>query len=119
MKKILVIDDDLTFQILFKRQVESKIKDAMTVPAHNRAEAKEIFKQNPNPALIVMDGCLESTTPDTISLVEEIRKTYKGPMIANSSDEVARHKLVQAGCSHYVPAKEKCFELVRLLFEKT
>jgi len=61
-------------------------------------EAEELFSANPDVNLIVMDACVPGDRPNTFSLVQKIRQTYTGPMIACSSLKEYRRLLIEAGC---------------------
>lgn len=98
MKKILIIDDDIIFQADWKASLEDK---ATVISAYNLEQAEKLFAQNPDCDIIAVDACLTSRgKPDTIPLVVEIRKNFKGRMIAISSNLEYNVSLVQAGCDH-------------------
>ncbi|KKQ34496.1 MAG: HD domain protein [Candidatus Nomurabacteria bacterium GW2011_GWB1_37_5] len=113
MKKILVIDDDKMVQLPFKRILGDKYN---VLQAYNLKEAAELFQNNPDVDLIVMDGCLSDKGLDTLPLIEEIRKTFKGTMIASSSRVDYRATMVEKGCS-YPMQKWEILEKIHQILE--
>ncbi len=97
-KKVLVVDDDDTFQSLCVEVFHGK--DVQVIGAISLKEAREAFALHPDVDLIFMDGCLPGEQLNTLPLVREFRKTYAGPMIASSGRKSYRELLMKEGCSH-------------------
>lgn len=97
MKTILIIED---FESEKKSYVKGFTKKEVTILwAYRLEQAEKLFEENPNPDIIVVDGCVDDhNTLDSIPLIQKIRKTYKGPMIAASSSDNYRKVMVKAGC---------------------
>jgi len=112
--KILIIEDNSFWQESYWHQLEDKIT---ILQAFTEEEAREIFRQNPDIALIVMDGCLQAQKNclDTLDLTEEIRKSFAGPMIAASGDQHFRCLLQDAGCNHQASKKLLPYKIKELL----
>ena len=110
--KILVIDDDPQFHMVFKQMIESAIPRPIVISAYNLTDAKTIYEKHRDVKVIIMDGCLDSAEPNTAPLVREIRKTYQGIIVANSSNEDGQKQLVEAGCRHASPSKKECAQFV-------
>ncbi|MEK7645673.1 MAG: hypothetical protein AAB374_00995 [Patescibacteria group bacterium] len=70
------------------------------VSAFSIEEAEEQFAANPDIVAIVMDACVPGDRPTTPSLVQKLRSTFTGPMIAASSMSDYRRRLLAAGCDH-------------------
>ncbi|MFZ3020349.1 MAG: response regulator [Minisyncoccia bacterium] len=100
-KKILLVDDaqivQMTLKALWNRQFGDEIQVISAVSAE---EALEQFALHSDIALIVMDAQLKkgSDGPDTLELVKELRRTFTGPIVANSMNERYNKALVDAGC---------------------
>ncbi|MFA6364784.1 MAG: hypothetical protein WCW78_00065 [Candidatus Paceibacterota bacterium] len=62
-------------------------------------EAEELFLEHPEIDIIAMSACISGHEPDTIQLVQKMRQSFKGPMIAMSSILVHRKTLCEAGCN--------------------
>lgn len=97
MKTILFIEDDPDFQDYYL----SRFKDStLVLQAETFNEAEQLFFSNPNIDIIVMDGCLNTMSIlNTLPLIGKIRETYKGFILASSSDEHYREAMVKAGCN--------------------
>ncbi len=112
LPKVLLVDDnkDLHTTIEMGLEGEADLLSALTLES-----ARELFTANPDIQIIVMDGCLNSApgavqTPETLPLIHEFRRTFRGPMIAASDFDSFREVMVLAGCDR------EC-EKVRLLKE--
>ncbi|MFA5870871.1 MAG: response regulator [Candidatus Paceibacterota bacterium] len=112
MKKVLIIEDKAVFQGLWEMELDGKVLlfQAISIP-----EAKNIFYQNPDLSVITMDACVPGDEPNTIPLVEEIRKTYSGPIIATSSDENFCEALIKAGCNYGISKENVAEEILKVL----
>lgn len=101
MKIFIVEDDDSDFGVM--KWVLSKDNPEI-VRAKSPEETRRLFQENhTNIDMIIMDGCLGSMhdKPDTLELVNEIRKSgYEGPIIAASSYEPYNDLIMKAGATH-------------------
>ena len=68
------------------------------ITAMTLKEAEKKFFDNPEIDIIVVDGCVPGRVLNTPPLVREIRKSFKGIMIAVSSVDEYRKDLLNAGC---------------------
>lgn len=93
--KILVIEDEEAFQRLFERVLGNQV---VYLEAQTTSAARELFEANPDLALIALDACLGTRYINTLELLKEIRKTFKGPIVAISGIEIYRTTLIEAGC---------------------
>lgn len=109
--KVLVVEDDEVWQEIFTEKLEDEVT---FLKAFTVKEAEELFAANPNIDVAVIDACVPGDRPTTPPLVRKIRETFTGPMIAVSSMDTYRDKLVEAGCSHQC-SKEKLPELLPAL----
>lgn len=85
------------------------------VMASNIEEADRKFHENPYFDLIIMDCCVPGDVVNTAGLVFEIRKTFSGPILANSSQLCNTKELMQAGASHQCDKLEVHREAVKIL----
>jgi CheY-like chemotaxis protein len=96
MARVLVVEDDDVWQ----RKIADMLSGHTVVSANTIEEAYEALK-GVSFDIILMDACVPGEKPNTMSLVTDIRGFgFTGPMVAISSIEVYRHKLVNAGCDH-------------------
>ncbi len=95
--RVLIVEDNRGVQNGYRALLEDRLE---VVSALTRKEALDAFKANPDFAAIVMDACLEGNKPDTFGLISIFRRTFKGPMIAASSEDKYCDQLVEAGCDH-------------------
>jgi CheY-like chemotaxis protein len=122
MKKVLLVDDMETCHNYLRANLEGH---AILLSAKTLQEGRDLFAENPDVAVIVMDGCVEVKStgaedeviePDTLDLVQEFRETFKGPMIALSQQ--FNEQLVEAGCDHEVSFKpEAPAKIIKILEE--
>ena len=93
--KILIVEDMPKWQRSYAKAL-GDVADVLS--AYSIQEAQDLFAQNRDVALIVMDACVPGDVPTTLPLVGRFRKHFKGPMIAASSLSDYRDRLVVAGC---------------------
>lgn len=97
LKKVIVVEDDIFFQEMFSRVLSNKVE---LLQAFTIKEAEKLFAENPDVSVIVMDACVPGSKPTTLPLVQKIRQTFSGPIIAASSLPEFRKELLIAGCNH-------------------
>lgn len=97
MKKILIIDDDIIWQEVWKRSLRKRVA---LLPALSIDEAEKIFGEHNDIDLIAVDACVPGDVINTKPLIRKFRETYKGPMIAISKSSLSRECLVSAGCNY-------------------
>ncbi|MBP6884275.1 MAG: hypothetical protein KBC17_00440 [Candidatus Pacebacteria bacterium] len=94
---ILIIEDFEDEKNSYVKNIpENKIK---VLWGYSLEKAQELFNTNPDIDVIIIDGCVNNFKElDTLPLIEKIRRTYKGPMIAASRSDTYRKRMVAAGC---------------------
>ncbi len=118
---VFVVDDD---RMLHKVLI-MKLGRGMTIlSAHTLGEARNLFATYPDIRLIVLDGCLlhsslQAKMPDTLPLVGEFRKTFRGPIIAASSNPDFRQMMMAAGCDHECDDKDQLPRVIGRLLEES
>ncbi len=95
MKKVLIVDDDPFWHRIYILYLKNKVE---IISAYSVEEATEKFRENPDISAVVMDACVPGSQVNTEPLVREMRKTFKGPMLATSSESENCHRLFFAGC---------------------
>ncbi|MDD5431231.1 MAG: response regulator [Candidatus Pacebacteria bacterium] len=85
--------------------------------AEDVAKARNIFGENPNISIILMDRDLKGGG-DTLVLTQEFLASRKVFIIAISNSEQGRKELVDAGCSCQC-SKDKIFNLLDLIQKNT
>jgi len=114
MLRVLLAEADRRVQFAWKYDLkETKIE---VIQAYTIKETLQRFAMNQDVALIVIAGFIPSVVLDSEPLVEAIRITYKGPMIAAHAIPAYREELVVAGCD-YQCHKLDVPKLVRDLLE--
>jgi len=101
--KVFIVEDSKEW-----REVWDKIlsKRVTLLLADTLQEAQNIFDREYDIALIAMDACVPGSIPTTPPLVQKIRKTFLGPIIAISSDPTYNKELILAGCDHECSKEE-------------
>lgn len=97
LPKVLIVEDENKRQDFYALALMGRVE---ILRAQDLRTAEELFQGHPDVSLIVMDACVPGDNPTTPPLVEKIRKTFQGPMIAASSDEYYREILMNYGCDH-------------------
>jgi len=110
--RVLIVEDDPVLQMLWEDDLGSKVEvlSALTIQ-----QAEELFANNPDVALVVMDACLYDSGIDTIPLVRKIRKTFHGPMISSSGNPKYQKLLREAGCDHSCKKREVPEKVLEIL----
>ena len=119
LPRVFVVDDD---RMLHKVLI-MKLGRGMTIlSAHTLGEARNLFAAYPDIRLIVLDGCLlrsslQAKMPDTLPLVGEFRKTFRGPIVAASSNPNFRQMMMGAGCDHECEDKDLLAQVIERLVD--
>lgn len=112
-KKVLVVEDKKFWHNIWRRQLEFvNSGGVILISAFSVKEAEKQFAANPDVAAIVMDACVPGDTPNTSALVQKIRETFKGPMIAISSCEDYQQVILKTGCDHF-SSKENLIQKIQ------
>ena len=112
LPKVLVVEDEFRHQRSWKDSLHGKVE---IMSAYTIEEAEGLFFANVDVALIVMDACVPGDDPTTPPLVQKMRETFFGPIIAASSDWGYRQELMAAGCDHECPKHAVPQTVVRIL----
>ncbi len=96
-KKVLIVEDKTNYSSAWCKKLEDQLE---IVLAESIKEAERIFKKDSSFNLIVMDCCVPGDVPNTMGLVKMMRKTYHGPILANSSLDDYIDILIMAGANH-------------------
>lgn len=96
--KILIVEDE---EYLIELLTAFLGEEVRVVSAKTLTEGERVFKENSDIELVVMDCCVPGKTPNSMWLVQKIRKNgFTGPIIAKSSDPKNFQKLLDTGASH-------------------
>lgn len=95
--KVLIVEDFPQWQRIFQRELEDFCEVLL---AGTVEKGEQLYKANPDVALIIMDACVPGDEPTTLELIKKIRETFKGPMIGTSSMSNYRSALLEAGCDY-------------------
>lgn len=98
--KILIVEDYASYRDLCHKGLKEALGEEgyIGLEAATHQQAEEIFAQNPDISVIIMDACLDGNTPDTLDLIKKFRETFRGPMVAASTDSDHNTLLCNAGC---------------------
>lgn len=110
MQKILIVEDDLAFQEMYKHDLEG----FDLLQARTLEQGRKSFERFGNDlAAIVLDGSLGNNEfGDT--LAREIRDAgYTGPMIATSTSMSLNDRLRLAGCDYGITSKSAVGEYLK------
>ena len=110
--KILIIDDSETAQDKFVKELAGK---ATILSAFTVEQAEKFFAANSDIDVIAIDACVPGVEPTTTPLVRELRRTFKGLMIAISGFRGYRQDLVEAGCDFGCVKEELCGKFLEFL----
>ncbi|MFH1454894.1 MAG: hypothetical protein ABIF22_01070 [bacterium] len=119
--KILLIEDDEMILDLYKerfyRSVGGKI---ILLIATSIIEARELFEVNKDIKIIIFDGCIKGPGkhPNTLSLVDDFRRTFNGHMISVSNRQDYRSMLFNAGCDYQCNKEDVCDLIVKFLYSE-
>ncbi|MEK7664082.1 MAG: hypothetical protein AAB340_01370 [Patescibacteria group bacterium] len=114
MKKVLVVNDNEKIQSIVRTFGE--LLSFAAIQATSLKEGKDLYDQNQDVDLIVMDGSVDNNHElDSIPLVKEMRKTYEGPILAASSNFLYNEDLIRAGCSHKIDSPGDLIAKIRLI----
>lgn len=108
--KVLMVDDANWVHLRLERELADK--GITLLKALTLEEGQKLFNNNPDVCAVIMDPCVPGDSPNSQGLVKKIRKTFTGPIIADSFISSHRRELLKAGCSH---ESEKYFLSEKLL----
>ncbi|MEA1926163.1 MAG: response regulator [Patescibacteria group bacterium] len=108
MKKVLVLEDR---DIDFWKIEQAFAGKADIVRASNQWEFKKLFEENPDLDLVMMDYFSPGDTPNTLLLLQEIKKSVSDmPIISSSMMYFRRKEMLDAGATHE-GEKEKAVDI--------
>jgi len=96
--KIIIVEDDERLQRAWVKTLAIFHGEVAVISAFTVKEAEEKFSANPDVTLIVLDACVPGDDINVLPLLEKMRETFKGPIIAASSSPSGNEILVKAGC---------------------
>ncbi|MDQ2933108.1 MAG: response regulator [bacterium] len=112
MKNILMIEDNKDQIMLSREFLESAgfSLEVVEVLPHNVSDpAFQTLVGRVNKFdMIIWDADMSVNGSKLMTFdghIQEVRKNFKGPMIANSSEQNCREKQLKAGCTHAVERK--------------
>jgi DNA-binding response OmpR family regulator len=110
---VFFIEDNIELWMeLYRNEFEGKIN---ILHAQAISEVESILNTNFDIDLIVLSG--RENDFDTIPLIDTIRKSYTGYIIAASASESYRYKMVAAGCDMNIE-KSGVSSHLRLMLQK-
>jgi len=102
--KILYVEDDDSVFNAIKRQFDGRVE---LLRGATLEEGEKLFWENQMTLdLVIMDGCINSTAPNTMPLIRKIAKTGFKPIIACSSHPCYNRFLIDAGCTDEIEKSE-------------
>lgn len=94
---VLVVEDDIDkYQSEWEWELCYRIE---FLYARTIEEARRLYRERKDIQAIAVDACVPGDNPNTMELVREIRKEFKGTIVAISSLREYRALLREAGCS--------------------
>lgn len=101
LKKVLIVEDEEDWQGIWGRFLKREgieVLEGLTLK-----EGEQLFESNPDLALVIMDGCVGGEELNSTPLVQKMRLTFNGPIVAASGSSSFRKQLMKIGCSHEAP----------------
>lgn len=95
--KVLLLDDDNLIQAEWAFRLPAEVQ---ALSAFDIEDAERYVRENPDIALIAVDGCVPGNHLNTLPFVREARQAFRGPMVAVSSNPDFRFELLAAGCDY-------------------
>lgn len=99
LPKVLIVEDDEQWQGIWTRHL--KREGAEVLVASSLEEGERLFRANPDLTLVIMDGYVPGERPNSMPLVQKMRQTFRGPIIAGSGNPDVCKTLMGVGCSHW------------------
>ena len=111
IKRILLIEDDRRW--IAKLTAILKKRDVYVSTATTISSAEDNFLNENAFDMVIIDGCIESNTLDSLPLINKLRNEYyyTGLIVATSSDKRNIHPMLNAGCNEGIQK----FEIVEYL----
>lgn len=97
--KVLIVEDDEQWQGIWTRHLQRE--GAEVLVASSLEEGERLFKANPDLTLVIMDGCVPGERSNSMPLVQKMRQTFRGPIVAGSGNPDVCKILMDVGCSHW------------------
>jgi CheY-like chemotaxis protein len=111
--KVLIVEDEKSWQHTFTALLGNKVEVLL---APTIQDAEKLFQEHRSDlAAILMDAQVMASFPNTMDLIREFRRFYKGPMIAMSSLPKNITILMDAGCDYGVTKGEVVKRCLRYL----
>lgn len=99
MPRVLIVEDD---PYCIRAYIEALRKNGFEFAvAESVVFAEKAFcKHDGQFAAVIMDACLDSSHPNTLTLTRKLREEYgyEGPIVAASGSHSFREKQMQNGC---------------------
>ena len=107
VKKVLLVEDYPSLQIILPDCVKVVFgSDVVVLVAGTLRDAEVTVERHANELdLILMDTSLGRGVT-TFDLVSRISKIFRQPIVAISTDELHRKKMIELGCTHGCPKSE-------------
>ncbi len=122
-KKVFIVEDETAYYDFFARGLKRIDLECILIPSIKGVE--EITTKlrgnggiNSEVLLIIFDGEIEGRCggkEETLGLIKDIRRDFKGLMVAMSGKPGLRKKQLAAGCDLSLECKDKLYEVVRAL----
>ncbi len=96
--KVLIVEDDRDYKNICVRPLQKH--DVIIIWANTIEMARELFANNQDVSIIVLDACMPGDELNTLELLSEFRQSFFGPIIANSSKREYVEQMILNGCTH-------------------
>ncbi|MFH1744637.1 MAG: response regulator [bacterium] len=119
MPKVLIVEDNNLYFKAIKRLLEDRGIEVLRAATLEEGETL-FFTNSADIDLIMMDACINSNEPNSMSLVAKILEAgFEKPILACSADDSHGQKLVKAGATHNpgkIDAAKMALKLLGLIF---
>ena len=115
MKNILLIEDDSTWLQRWQDDLRDEVGEYQICTAKTPQEAFGAFPLRQDWDAIIIDGCIGGDDFNALPVIEEIRKTFSGVMIAASMNPDLRDMMMRAGCTSQTEKKYAVQQMLHIL----
>ncbi|MDO8589727.1 MAG: response regulator [bacterium] len=96
--KVLIVEDEEEWQRIWTRHL--KREGAEVIVASSVEDGERLFEANADLTLVIIDGSVGGEKLNSASLIQKMRQTFPGPIVAASGSSIFRKQMMKIGCSH-------------------
>lgn len=118
--KFLLVEDGIDFAEVISKLISVELNAEVVLSCRINDAREKIKTLAKELSAIILDACLESSKPDSMSLITEARDAgFSGPIIAFSSYDYYNDLLIKNGATHKVGnGKMSILRLLKDIYQK-